>query len=333
MSTSEDPFANGLMAQHIDDLIHKLRSGTKKIPTSSPPAKPYRFGSDNLSVLGNYQGLRMINERFCRRARSVFLPFLRIQPRISAAPPEVNSFQYFCEGLDNFVSLTSVGVEELRSSCLTVLRPSFVSLLTNAYYGGDIAYPTEERTEFTASEHRVIDLCTTELHRALATAWADVYRLSFSRKVHEDNLQFATFAESDEQVMCCSFEVHLPGVPSAKFDIIYPVQALKPIASKLRSGMQSDHATEDLRSKKNLEKAVMKVPLNVTARLATPEVALKQLMELTPGCVVPVNLRLNPQLLVEGKAFFDVEPGEQNGRAAVSLIRRCEDFSQEEEEA
>ncbi|MEM9435469.1 MAG: flagellar motor switch protein FliM [Pseudomonadota bacterium] len=332
MATPNEPRNPGIAPEQLDDLVHKLSGGTKEIPTPPQSVKPYRFGNDNLSVLGNYQGLRMINERFCRRARSSFLPFLRIQPRVTAAPPEVKSFQHFCEDLDNFVSLTTARVDELRSSSLTVLRPSFVSLLTNAYYGGDVIYPSSDRAEFTASEHRVIDLCTNELHRALSTAWADVFRLTFSRKVHEDNLQFATFAESDEQVVCCSFDVHMPDVPSAKFDVVYPVQALKPIASKLRSGMQIDHATENLRWRKRLEAAVMSVPLTVTARLATPEVALKQLLEITPGCVVPVNLKLNPQLLVEGKPYFHVEPGDQSGRAAVSLVRRCEDASQKEED-
>ena len=50
---------------------------------------PFAFGSDDLSLLGDYYALRMINERFCRFARAVFLPMLRIQPRISSFPPEV----------------------------------------------------------------------------------------------------------------------------------------------------------------------------------------------------------------------------------------------------
>ena len=53
--------------------------------------KPFSFGSDDLSLLGDYYALRMINERFCRFARSIFLPMLRIQPRISSFPPEVKT--------------------------------------------------------------------------------------------------------------------------------------------------------------------------------------------------------------------------------------------------
>ena len=41
--------------------------------------RPFQFGSDDLSLLGDYYALRMINERFARMARQVFLPMLRMQ--------------------------------------------------------------------------------------------------------------------------------------------------------------------------------------------------------------------------------------------------------------
>ena len=34
--------------------------------------RPFKFGSDDLSLMGDYYALRMINERFARFARSVF---------------------------------------------------------------------------------------------------------------------------------------------------------------------------------------------------------------------------------------------------------------------
>ena len=75
----------------------------------------------------------------------------------------------------------------------------------------------------------------------------------------------------------------------------------------------------------------MSIPLHVTARLATPEVPLAQLVNLAPGRVVPIELKLRPQLLVEGKPYFEVEPGEQGGRAAVSLLRKCTAASPKED--
>lgn len=298
------------------DMEGEARASSKDV------VRKYKFGSDNFSVMGDYYGLRMVNERFCRLARSVFLPFLRMHPRISSFPPEVKSFSHYCDELENFVSMTISRADALRSTQMVVLAPNFVSLLTNAYYGGNISYLPSGRTEFTASENRVIQIVTDGLHRALEAAWRDVVALKFTHPVHEDNLQFATFVESDEQVVCCSFIIQLPDVDPATLDLVYPLQALKPIASHLRSRMQSDQVQDDMRWRHRLHDAVMAVPLNATARLAHSEPALAALNGVKSGRILPVDLRLRPQLLIEGVPLFDAEPGEQAGRAAVSLTRR-----------
>jgi len=52
----------------------------------------FTFGSDNLELLGDYYALRLINERFARLVRSIFLPMIRIQPKINPFPPEVKTY-------------------------------------------------------------------------------------------------------------------------------------------------------------------------------------------------------------------------------------------------
>ena len=98
--------------------------------------REFKFGTEDLSLLGDYYALRMINEKICRFTRSVFLPMLRIMPRISSFPPEVKSFDEYVESCDNFVSVTNSRIEELRGNALLVIEAPFVSHLTNSYYGG-----------------------------------------------------------------------------------------------------------------------------------------------------------------------------------------------------
>ena len=57
--------------------------------------------------MGDYYALRLINERFARMVRGIFLPMLRLQPKINPFPPEVKTYDEYSAGLENFMSLTT----------------------------------------------------------------------------------------------------------------------------------------------------------------------------------------------------------------------------------
>ena len=190
--------------------------------------KPFSFGSDDLSLLGDYYALRMINERFCRFARSVFLPMLRIQPRISSFPPEVKTFDEYSADADSFMSLTTSRIDELRGNSLLVVAPNFISLLTNSYYGGTAVRPIRRVPgEFTATEQRVIEIITSGLMDSLQVAWKDLMPVTFAVQGHEENMQFASFVDNSDTVIVCTFLVQLPGSEPATFDIVYPLANFK----------------------------------------------------------------------------------------------------------
>lgn len=292
--------------------------------------KPFTFGSDDLSLLGDYYALRMINERFCRFARSVFLPMLRVQPRISSFPPEVKTFDEYTADAENFMSLTTSRMEELRGSSLLVVTPAFISLLTNSYYGGTAVRSLRRPTgEFTATEQRVIEIVTQGLMDSMQMAWRDLTPVTFNVQSHEENMQFASFVDNSETIIVCTFLVQLPGNEPATFDIIYPLQTLKPIASLLRSRVQSEFVDDDMSWRQKLEHAILTIPLTITAELAKPKVSMKNLLNLQSGDTFPIQLADGVKVLVEGKDIFNAELGQVGPAAALHLRERIKNKSEE----
>ena len=299
-----------LTSEEVDALIAGLGDDSEALDSVSSvealEVKSFSFGSDDLSLLGDYYALRMINERFCRFARSVFLPMLRIQPRISSFPPEVKTFDEYSSDADSFMSLTTSRLEELRGSSLLVVAPNFISLLTNAYYGGTAVRPLRRVPgEFTATEQRVIEIISGGLMTAMQNAWKDLTTVSFAVQSHEENMQFASFVDNSETVIVCTFLVQLPGSEPATFDVVYPLQTLKPIASLLRSRVQSEFVTEDLSWRQKLERSILNIPLVVTAELARPKVSIKNLLNLQDGDTFPMQVNNGIKVLVEGKTLFN----------------------------
>ena len=313
-----------LSSDEVNALIEGLGSetGAPSAIMDGDDVRPFQFGSDDLSLLGDYHALRIINERFARLARSVFLPMLRIQPRISSFPPEVKTFDEYTAGIENFMSLNISRIEELRGNLLAVLTPSFISVLTNSYYGGKIAALPTKKTEFTATEERIIELVTEGLNETLQVAWRDLMPINVSHQNREINPQFASFVDGAELVIICSFVVQLPDTDAASFDIIYPLQTLKPIAAQLRSRLQADVADDDHTWREKMERAVLNIPLNVAARLSSPTVSMYKLINMQVGDTFPIVIGEGVEISIETEDAFLGDLGEVGGNAAINLKSR-----------
>jgi flagellar motor switch protein FliM len=282
----------------------------------------FTFGSDNLELLGDYYALRLINERFARLVRSIFLPMIRMQPKINPFPPEVKTYDEYSAGLNSFMSLTTSRIDELRGSMLLVLEPSFISVLTNCYYGGKLANFPSAKSEFTATEDRIIEIVSDGMTQCLQNAWKDLMPITIRHQAREINPQFATLVESTDSVIICSFVVQLPNIDSASFDIIYPLQTLKPIASLLRSRVQSDVIDDDTSWKDRLENSIMHVPLPISAILSEPSVSLSELIKFKEGDIINLPRVDGVDFFVDDKILFKAEIGETNSQVAVSLKDR-----------
>tara|TARA_B100001057_G_scaffold10954_1_gene10393 strand:- start:302 stop:1273 length:972 start_codon:yes stop_codon:yes gene_type:complete len=317
-----------LSSDEVNALIEGLGSDTDSpaAPGETNEVVPFEFGSDDLSLLGDFHALRIINERFARLIRSVFLPMLRMQPRISSFPPEVKTFDEYTAGIENFMSLNMSRIEELRGNMLTVMTPNFISVLTNSYYGGKIAALQTRRSEFTATEERIIELVTDGLSEKLQVAWKDLMQITVIHQNREINPQFASFVDGSELVIICSFVVQLPDTDAASFDIIYPLQTLRPIAAQLRSRLTADLAEEDDQTwRDRMERAVLEIPISVKAILSEPTVSMHKLINMQAGDTFPILIDEGVQLFIGDEKAFIGELGEVGINAAVNLVSRPKD--------
>ncbi|MBV69085.1 MAG: flagellar motor switch protein FliM, partial [Pelagibacterales bacterium] len=245
-----------------------------------------------------------------------------LQPRISSFPPEVKSFDEYSSSLESFMSLSTYRIEELRGSLLLVMSPPFISILTNAYYGGNIEILKTNRQEFTATEERIIEMASDGLMRELKTSWKDLTPINFSKIGREVNPQFTTFVDASDLVIICSFVVQLPGVDAANFDILYPLQTLKPIASLLRSRVQSDIVEDDTSWRDKLEKAVLEIPLKINATLSEPIVNFSKLLRLNVGNTLQIPISDKIDVYVEDIKMFNGDLGEYKGNSAINVKKR-----------
>ena len=122
------------------------------------------------------------------------------------------------------------------------------------------------------TEEKIIEVVNNGISRVLENSWKDLTPITLKFQSREQNPQFAAFVESTDLVIVCSFVMQLPKIDSMSFDLVYPLQTLKPVSSLLRSRVQSDVIETNMNWKDRLENAVLEVPLKVNSKLAEPVV-------------------------------------------------------------
>jgi len=313
-----------------DDEVEALLGGLEEdkkqasVTTFDPnEVREFKFGAEDLSLLGDYYALRLINEKIARYVRSVFLPMLRVLPRISSFPPEVKSFDEYSETCDNFASITNSRIEELRGNCLLVVQAPFISHLTNTYYGGSkVKALFETQGEFTATENRIIEIISEGMLTCLENAWRDLIDTKFDVQSREENIQLISFVDGDDTVIVCSFMVQLPQRDPMSFDIVYPLQTLKPISSQLRSRVQNEYAVDDRTWKQRLQNAVLSIPLTLSAELSRPKTTIGKLWKSKVGDTFIMPMTESVLIKVEGQSIFRADVGKVGANAAVSMKSR-----------
>ena len=169
---------------------------------------------------------------------------------------------------------------------------------------------------------RIIEIVSDGIRRCLESSWKDLMPITIRHAGREVNPQFATLVESTDSVIICSFVIQLPNIDSASFDIIYPLQTLKPIASLLRSRVQSDVVEDDTSWRDKLQNSILNIPLPVSAILSEPQIKVSKMVRLKEGDILPLGPVDGVNFFVKEKLLFKAEIGESNGQAAVSLKSR-----------
>jgi flagellar motor switch protein FliM len=116
--------------------------------------------------------------------------------------------------------------------------------------------------------------------------------------------------------------VQMPDSEPASFDVLYPLQTLKPISSQLRSRVQNEFVQDDRTWKEKLEQAVLSINLPLSAELTTSRAKLGRLLKSNVGDEFPISMPENITIKVAGEPVYKAEIGKLGANAAVSMTKR-----------
>ncbi|MEO1045869.1 MAG: FliM/FliN family flagellar motor switch protein [Pseudomonadota bacterium] len=208
----------------------------------------------------------------------------------------------------------------VKGAAVLRLDADLVAALVDTFFGGAIARPTREISEFSRTElrliHRLADIFSQELGKSWAAQGA--FRCSMAG-ICTDPEDAQTAAPTAVMIIQPLVLVYGEEIRFT-VEIAYPLdmaQSAKEIATPVQS--DNDAADRDPVWDRALASSLNNVHLPVRSVLARPEMTLPELAQLKAGDTIPIPPARNLPLLIGDKIFARGSMGEQNGMAAFRI--------------
>jgi len=272
-------------------------------------------------VRGRMPTLEIINDRFARALRIGLFNFMRRTPGITAGAVRVIKFSEFIRSFTVPTSLNIIQAKPLRGSALIVIEPALVFHVVDTLFGGDGRFDMRgEGRDFTPTEQRITQRMLEVMLADYQRSWGSVYSLQFEFVRAEMQTQFVNIASPTEVVVVSTFNLEV-GSGGGPFHICLPYSMLEPIRDLIYSPMPGDQSEPDRRWVRSLAQQVQSAEVELVARLGGARLRLKDLIDLKPGDVLPVDIPDTIVGEIDNVPMMECKYGILNGRYALRIER------------
>lgn len=310
-----------LSQDEIDALLHGVDDGEIETEGNFDPSgvRAYDLTSQDRIVRGRMPTLEMINERFARYTRISMFNLLRRTADVSVGGIQIQKFGEYVHTLYVPTSLNMVKFRPLRGTALVILDAKLVFKLVDNFFGGDGRHAKIEGREFTPTELRVVQMVLEQAFVDLREAWKAVKPIDFEYINSEVNPSMANIVSPSEVVVVSTFHVELDG-GGGELHITMPYSMVEPIREILDAGLQSDTDERDERWVRALREDVMAAEVDLECDIVRREVTLRDIVDLRPGDVIPIQMPDSSLLTANGVPMFRVVLGRSKENLALKIV-------------
>ena len=310
-----------LSQEEIDALLHGVDEGEIETDVELSPgeARSYDLTSQDRIVRGRMPTLEMINERFARYTRISLFNLLRRNADVAVGGIQIQKFGEYVHTLYVPTSLNMIKLRPLRGTGLFILDARLVFKLVDNFFGGDGRHAKIEGREFTPTEQRVVQMVLQQAFVDLKEAWRTIMAIDFEAMNSEVNPSMANIVSPSEVVVVSTFHVELDG-GGGDIHITLPYSMIEPIRETLDAGMQSDIDDIDERWVRSLREDIMGAMVKINCTVAKAEVTLRDVLDLAPGDVIPVDIPDHLWLTANGVPILDARLGRSRDNLALQIV-------------
>lgn len=289
---------------------------------NSEQVQVLNFASQERIVRGELPVLDKIHDRAARFFANDIYQLMARDLQIKQEPLAIFKHREFLSSLPNPTLMTIRRFKPLRGKALILFDSTFVYDLVDYYFGGSSQFLAQTgRTDFTATELRVMEIIIGKLVHNIEQAWAPIVKLEAMKVGDETNPQLVHIGEPDELLLVSRFTIDF-GKESGAFCFVIPYSMVEPIKQQLELGAARPDDEIDPNWIMSLKEELMDVELTISSVMAQTTSSLGNVMGWQVGEFVPLEVNEEVTLDIEGTPGFTATLGSANDKRAVKIIRK-----------
>lgn len=282
--------------------------------------KLFKFTGQERIIKGQLPVLDKIYDRAVRLFLGDIYNLTSHEFEVKQEPLLVIKHRDFMMSLPNPSLMTVYKFFPFRGKGFILFDSTFIYDLVDYYFGGSSQfYAQKNRSDYTATELKVMEIVTKKLVDNLAHAWTPIISLTISKYSEETNPQLVNIAEPEEMILVARFNLNF-SKEEGSFYFVIPYSMVEPIKQQLEIG--ASHADEEIDPNwiKLLIEELMDVELVISASLAKTRGSLESVVDWKEGDFIPMQLSETVTLDIEGIPSFTATTGTANDKRALKII-------------
>lgn len=217
-------------------------------------------------------------------------------------------------------SLAIVRLKPLPGVAFVTVEPALLLTLLDGFFGGSGRATSDMQAAVAPAAQRFLALMLRSFAADWTLAWTPVAPLELELVKQETNPRLMQLGGAQDAMIALKFTVEF-GARRGRIDWLLPENMLASIREALASdGGNAPAARQHEAWGPSLGVGLQEAELETRAVLAQAQISLRELVQLTPGDVIPIDAPQHVTLLAGEVALYRGRFGVSQGRNALKII-------------
>ena len=323
-----------LSAQEIDALMSAVRTGLVGVTSGGSrqagKVVPYNFRRPSRVSKEQMRALGVLHDEFAKLAATSLSGMLRTIVDLELESLEQTAYSEYVGAIGPRRCTFVFNMDPLKGSALLELNPAVAFVIIDRLLGGQGINVPEVR-EFTEIERAVVERVGLRMMIDLQHAWQPVRPFTLRLLNLETNPHSMQATSPNEVILVASLRLRLGGHTGA-MTIGYPYLLLDPVLASLGAQRwMGPTATPRPAARSFMLGELAGSPLTVRAFLGLTRLTVRQLLNLQPGQLIPIETDPQHPVRVDVNDIpkFVGRPGAHHAHLAVEVAGLYEERSED----